>query len=92
MKKRNYLSPHTWQRSNISNDSLSSIIHPRKHSLKIGRYVALLCLALIVFFLLFHHSNNHSKPLLSVAEVGPTIQTIALPTADASPTSPSRTT
>ena len=82
MKKRDYLSPHTWQQS--SPDSLSGI--SRKPPLKVGRYIALLLLIILVFFLLFHHSksannSNNSKYSTTVATLSPTIQTITLPAA-----------
>lgn len=82
MKKRDYLSPHTWQQTKMSElDASSSAGYSKfgiKGPIKMGRYLAVLFLAGIVFFLTFHHSKN-SPATLTVASVGPTIQTITLP-------------
>jgi hypothetical protein len=87
MKKRDYLSPHTWQQSKFNkspsfSSSLNEVFNQKK-SLKIGRYIALICLAIVVIFLIFHH-RDHAKSSLNVAkinQINPIIQTITLPTA-----------
>lgn len=84
MKKRDYLSPHTWQQTKMSDldaanpqKGYSKLMF--KSPVKMGRYVALLLLAGLIFFLTFHHAKNESAPL-TVATLGPTIQTVTLPT------------
>jgi hypothetical protein len=82
MKKRDYLSPHTWQQSDVNN--LNPFASGPKRPLKIGRYIAFLILIILILFLLFHHSNNannsnNSKSSTTVAALNPTIQTITLP-------------
>jgi hypothetical protein len=103
MKKRDYLSPHTWQESNLkkntlfmksinSSTSMLDQFKPKK-SLKIGRYLALLCLAILIAMILLnknHHqsSDAHStKDSLHIAQLNstnPIIQTITLPGATTS--------
>jgi hypothetical protein len=106
MKKRDYLSPHAWQQSDLHQEALLSNASLRtrlrshlqktfrqKNPPKIGRYIALLCLAILLFFLFFHHSHPQKKSLdLAQANTDtPVIQTITLPTAANTVTTPPST-
>jgi hypothetical protein len=81
MKKRDYLSPHRWQKSSLADFEPSQTDFFRNpRPLKFGRYIAIFLIGIVVFFLIFHHSNHVPTSPLKVAERGPTIQNVTLPT------------
>jgi hypothetical protein len=81
MKKRDYLSPNRWQKSSLADFEPSKtdfLLNARP--LKFGRYIAIFLIGIVVFFLIFHHSSRIPTSPLKVAEMGPTIQNVTLPT------------
>jgi len=80
MKKRDYLSPHTWQQSDIPD--LGQSKGPRR----IGRYLAILILLILIASLAIRHHEAAKRTLISrEATLSPLIQTISLPDDASSP-------
>ncbi len=86
MKKRDYLSPHTWQASPTPEINGNSKAYSRffKKGLKPGRYVLLAVLVGLMAFLMIHRSKSDVAPAAKPAS--PVLQTISLP-----PLNPSNT-